>query len=286
MDLIKTGYYEEAFGDPFCRDRYGICFFRILQGSSIHMFSPVSLGLDQWALVMLAAFIIGLGKAGVKGLDVLTVLIMAFIFGGKNSTGIVLPLLCVADIAAVAWYNRHAQWSHFRKLIPWMAVGILFGLYVGKDMDEVLFRRIMAGIIIITILIVLMMEFRKSKDVPHHPLFSAGTGLVAGFTTMIGNLAGAFANLYFIAMRVTKNDFIGTSAWLFLCMNLFKLPLQAFYWNNIHAEGLVTDLYLLPALALGFFAGIRIVERLQDDTYRKVVLIFTLVGSVLMLLRS
>jgi uncharacterized membrane protein YfcA len=69
-------------------------------------------------------------------------------------------------------------------------------------------------------------------------------------------------------------------------MNLFKFPLQAFYWNNIHAEGLVTDLYLIPALALGFITGIKIVDRLQDDTYRKVVLIFTLAGSVLMLLRS
>jgi uncharacterized membrane protein YfcA len=263
-----------------------ISFFRILQGSSLHMLSPVSLDIAQWGLVMFAAFIIGLGKAGVKGLDVLTVLIMAFVFGGKNSTGIVLPLLCVADIAAVAWYNRHAQWSHFWKLIPWMVVGIILGLLVGKEMDEALFRKIMAGIIIVTILIVLWMEFRKSKDVPHHPLFSASTGLVAGFTTMIGNLAGAFANLYFIAMRATKNDFIGTSAWLFLCMNLFKFPLQAFYWNNIHAEGLVTDLYLIPALALGFITGIKIVDRLQDDTYRKVVLIFTLAGSVLMLLRN
>ena len=121
----------------------------------------------QWTIVMAAAFIIGLGKAGVKGLDVLTVLLMAMVFGGKTSTGIVLPLLCVADIAAVAWYNRHAQWSHFWKLIPWMAGGIVLGLFVGKDMDEGLFRKIMAGIIIVTILIVLGMEFRRSKDVLH-----------------------------------------------------------------------------------------------------------------------
>ena len=103
---------------------------------------------------------------------------------------------------------------------------------------------------------------------------------------MIGNLAGAFANLYFIAMRATKNDFIGTSAWLFLCMNLFKLPLQAFYWKNITVSGLHTDLYLLPALAAGFIVGLKIVDRIRDDAYRKLVLLLTLAGSVLMLLRS
>ena len=216
----------------------------------------------------------------------LSVTIMALLFGGKSSTGIVLPLLCIADIAAVYYYNRHAQWNHFRKLMPWMAVGILLGVYVGKDMDEQLFRRLMAVIVVLTIAIVVWMEFRQSVRVPQTPLFAAGTGLAAGFTTMMGNLAGAFANLYFLAMRLPKNDFIGTAAWLFLVINLFKLPFQVFYWKNINGDSLYTDLLLLPALALGFVLGIKLVNKLQDNSYRKVVIALTLVGSVLMLVKG
>lgn len=215
----------------------------------------------------------------------LSVTIMALLFGGKSSTGIVLPLLCIADIAAVYYYNRHAQWNHFRKLMPWMAVGILLGVYVGKDMDEQLFRRLMAVIVVLTIAIVVWMEFRQSVRVPQTPLFAAGTGLAAGFTTMMGNLAGAFANLYFLAMRLPKNDFIGTAAWLFLVINLFKLPFQVFYWKNINGDSLYTDLLLLPALALGFVLGIKLVNKLQDNSYRKVVIALTLAGSVLMLVK-
>lgn len=239
----------------------------------------------HWLFIFLAAFIIGLGKAGLKGVDMLSVTIMALVFGGKSSTGIVLPLLCAADIAAVYYYNRHAQWNHFWKLLPWMAAGILLGVYFGKDMNEKLFRQFMAVIVVITIAIVLWMELRKQTKVPEHKLFVAGTGLTAGFTTMMGNLAGAFANLYFLAMRLPKNDFIGTAAWLFLVINLFKLPFQAFYWKNITAQSLGTDLVLLPALALGFLLGIKLVSKLHDDRYRKVVMVFTLVGSVLMLLK-
>jgi uncharacterized membrane protein YfcA len=198
----------------------------------------------------------------------------------------VLPLLCVADIAAVYYYNRHAQWNHFWKLVPWMAIGILLGVYLGKDMDERLFRQLMAVIVVLTIAVVLWMELRKSTRVPENPLFAAGTGLAAGFTTMIGNLAGAFANLYFLAMRLPKNGFIGTAAWLFLVINLFKLPFQMFYWKNITEQSLQTDLLLLPALALGFFSGIQLVSKLQDSSYRKVVMLLTLVGSVLMLLKK
>jgi uncharacterized membrane protein YfcA len=239
----------------------------------------------QWFLIMAAAFIFGLVKAGLKGVDMLSVTIMALVFGGKSSTGIVLPLLCVADIAAVSYYHRHAQWSHFWKLIPWMAMGILLGVFLGKDLNEQLFRRLMAVIVVITIAIVLWMEMRKSTKVPQHPSFAAATGLAAGFATMMGNLAGAFSNLYFLAMRMPKNDFIGTAAWLFLVINLFKLPFQAFYWKNINSTTLLTDLLLLPALALGFFTGIKLVNKLKDSSYRKVVIVLTLVGSVMMLLK-
>jgi uncharacterized protein len=239
------------------------------------LFSPL-----QWVLVMLAAFIIGLSKAGLKGIDMMNVTIMAIVFGGKASTGIVLPLLCVADILAVAYYHRHAQWTHFWKLMPWIITGILIGVFVGKGLDETLFRRIMAVIIMLTVIIVISMEFRKTERVPSHPVFAAGMGLVSGFTTMLGNLAGAFSNIYFLAMRMPKNNFIGTAAWLFLVINLFKLPFQVVYWKNITLSTLQTDLVLLPALAAGFWAGIKIVSTIRDDRYRKVVIALTLVGAL------
>lgn len=240
---------------------------------------------SEWLLILLASFIIGLTKAGLKGVDMLSVTLMAIVFGSKASTGIVLPLLCLADIAAVAYYNRHAEWKHFKKLTPWMVVGIVLGVYLGRDMDEAIFRKIMAIIILLTIVIALVMEYRKSQEVPRHPLFVVSTGLAAGFTTMIGNLAGAFSNLYFLAMRVDKNSFIGTAAWIFLIINLVKFPLQVFFWKNITVQSLKIDALLVPTLAIGFVTGIFIVGKIKDEQYRKVVLILTLAGSILMLLR-
>ena len=236
-------------------------------------------------LIFMAAFIIGLAKAGLKGIDMLNVTIMAIVFGGKASTGIVLPLLCVADIGAVLYYHRHAQWKHFWKIIPWMAIGILIGVYTGKDIDENVFRKIMAVIIIVTVIIMLAMEARKSFTVPANFFFVSATGLAAGFTTMLGNLAGAFANIYFLALRMPKNGFIGTAAWVFLVINLFKLPFQVFVWRNINAASLKVDLLLLPALVLGFWAGIKIVYRIKDDNYRKIVIVLTLIGAAAIFLK-
>ncbi len=234
----------------------------------------------NWFLIALSAFIIGLSKAGIKGIEMMNVTIMAIVFGGKASTGIVLPLLCIADIMAVKYYHRHAQWNHFWKLLPWMIAGILIGVFVGKDLNETIFRKIMAFIILLTVAIMLLLEMGKSFALPSNKLFIAGMGLTAGFTTMLGNLAGAFSNTYFLATRMLKNDFIGTAAWVFLVINLFKLPFQIIYWKNISLASLRLDLILLPALIIGFWAGIKIVAKIKDDSYRKVVFVLTLVGAV------
>ena len=233
-----------------------------------------------WMLILLAAFIIGLSKAGLKGIDMMNVTIMAIVFGGKASTGVVLPLLCAADIMAVLYYHRHAQWVHFWKLIPWMVLGILIGVFVGKDLNEGIFRKIMAVIIVLTVVIMIVLEFRKTMPIPSNKLFVANMGLIAGFTTMLGNLAGAFSNIYFLAMRMPKNDFIGTAAWVFLVINLFKLPFQIFYWKNITTNTLYTDLLLLPSLIIGFILGLKIVSKIKDDNYRKIVIALTLVGAI------
>ena len=234
----------------------------------------------QWVLILIAAFIIGLSKAGLKGIDMINVTIMAIVFGSKASTGLVLPLLCAADIMAVWYYKRHVQWPQFWKLIPWMMAGIVLGVYVGKDLNEQLFRKLMALIIICTVVIMIMMEFKKVEKIPDNKLFVISTGLTSGFTTMLGNLAGAFSNIYFLAMRMSKNDFIGTAAWVFLVINLFKLPFQIIFWKNINLTTLHIDLLLLPALIAGFWAGLKIVTCIKDDTYRKVVIGLTFLGAI------
>ena len=63
-------------------------------------------------------------------------------------------------------------------------------------------------------------------------------GLLSGFTSMIGNLAGSFADIYFLAMRLPKNEFIGTAAWLFFIINVFKLPFHIFIWKIVTFETL------------------------------------------------
>lgn len=237
-----------------------------------------------WILGFLAAFVIGVSKAGIKGVAVINVTFMALAFGAKESTGLVVPLLVLADIFAVIYYNRHTQWSYVFKVLPWMILGTVIGVVVGKDLPEDLFKLGMAGIIIITVFMMYWWDRKKNKTVPTHWAFASAIGTLAGFTTMVGNLAGAFSNIYFLAMRLPKNHFIGTAAWLFLIVNIFKLPFHIFVWHTISADTLWLNLKLVPGIFVGFYVGVRIVKHINESFFRKMILVLTATGAVLMLL--
>lgn len=235
--------------------------------------------------MVIAAFIIGFSKAGVKGLDVLNVLLMAVVFGGKASTGVILPLLCVGDILAVIVYKRHVEWKYFKKLMPAMVVGVLLGVWFGQGIDELLFKKVISVIIVFSLLLMIYTETAKNTSFPSKMWFSTSMGLLAGFTTMLGNLAGAISNIYFLALKIDKNTFIGTAAWIFLVINLFKLPFQVVFWNNITTKTLTLDLLVLPGLFIGFYLGLKLVGKVNDAHFRKLIMVITFLGALLILFK-
>ena len=237
-----------------------------------------------WSLAIVGSVILGLAKAGVKGTGVVIILLFAIAFQSKASTGILVPLLIVGDTFAVIYYRRHAQWGMLWRLMPWVIIGVLAGVWAGKELDEGEFKRWMAILILGSTILMIAGEFRKHVEIPRQGFFGAVMGLLAGFATMIGNLAGPFADLYFLAMRLPKNSFIGTAAWLFFLVNLFKLPFHVFVWYTITAETLLLDLWLVPPLILGLWGGVKIVSRIQEAPYRILVIALTALGALFILI--
>jgi uncharacterized protein len=237
----------------------------------------------QCLILVVSAFIIGLSKAGINSISILTVSGLAFVFGSKSSTGILLPMLLFADVFAVKYYNRHTDWKYIIKLLPWMVIGIILGVWFGKDISEVVFKKSLAILVVVTVISMIWWETQTNKSVPSHWSFAGTIGLMAGFTTMVGNMAGAFSNVYFLAMRLKKEIFIGTSAWLFLIINAFKVPFHVFVWHTISWDSLVINLWLIPFLLGGFFVGIKVVKQIQEDRYRKLILYLTGFASIVIL---
>ncbi|MBH30945.1 MAG: hypothetical protein CMG71_03010 [Candidatus Marinimicrobia bacterium] len=236
-------------------------------------------------LIFLSAVGIGMAKTGLHGMGFLAVPIMAGIFEARASTGIVLILLIFADFFGVWFYHRHANMKMILRLSPSTILGIGLGIVIGDRASDAQFTLLLAGVLILGALII-GANLNQNLNIKSSPLLSLITGIFAGFSTMIGNSAGPIMSIYFLSMGLDKNRFIGTGAWFFLLVNLFKLPFHIFVWRTIDASTFYFDAMLIPAIVLGAFTGVWLVKKIPEKPYKIIVVISVILAALQLTLNS
>ena len=239
----------------------------------------------QWLAISVAALSIGMSKTGVQGIMLMIVPLMAMAFGAKESTGVILPMLCMADIIAVAYYKRIADWKVVAKLLPTAILGFFLAIGVDNMIPNGQFRQLMGWTLMLALIVMIWSEiFGKENRWMKKWWYAAIFGLLGGFTTMIGNAAGPVMSVYLLSMRKEKMEYIGINAWFFLVVNLLKVPLQAFVWDNITWESLQLNLVMLPVIGIGSLIGIRVVKLLPEKIFRRFIQIVTILSVILMII--
>lgn len=245
---------------------------------------PTALSHGAWLLLVLAAFGIGITKSGFSGVSLVHVLIFAYVFGAKASTGIVLPMLIAGDTIAMLMFGQHAEWRYVRRMIPPAVVGVLIAWSIMDILDEVYYRPTIGCIILALAIMQLVRMFREEwfTHVPHSRLFAWTMGVLVGITTMLANAAGPVFGLFLIAIGLPKKEFIGTAAWFFLLLNVIKIP---FSWNLglIRQDTLALNLALLPMVWLGLKAGAKIAQRIPQKWFEVVVILLSTLAALQLL---
>ena len=191
-------------------------------------------------------------------------------------------MLIMADLFAVKYYHRHANWRYLIKLFPSAALGVIFGTWLGNFIDDQVFRLLMSIFIFGSLGIMVWMEKSNKESIPDYLWFALLMGFLGGVTTMIGNLAGSVMALYLLSMRLPKNAYIGTAAWFFLAINIFKLPFHIFVWESININSFMLNLICLPFIGLGAWLGITLVKRISEQYYRWFVILMTAIAAIML----
>lgn len=242
------------------------------------------LTLAQWLLAILGAAGLGVGKAGLSGMSLLHVLIFAFLFGARDSTGIVLPMLLAGDVCAVTAYHQHARWDYVRRMLPPACVGVVAGAILMRGLDDAAFKPTIGWIILV--LSVLQVARMQRPDwfgnMPHTRGFAWAIGLAAGATTMLANAAGPVFAIYCLAVMMPKFELVGTTAWFFFIINLFKVPFS-YGLGLIHGQTLLFNLVLVPAIVAGVLGGRSIIARLPQQLFDRLLLAFAAIAALRMI---
>jgi uncharacterized protein len=239
----------------------------------------------------LGALMVGVSKAGIPGLSILSIALFNHVFASaKQASGLILPLLIFGDFVAVFSYRKHTQWRYLWRLFPWTAAGVVLGYFtLGRISDQA--ARILVGWIIIALAALsLWRRYAASAAAPddeqkpaYHWSLGAAIGVTAGFITLIANAAGPLMAIYLIAMRLPKMEYVGTAAVFFMLLNLFKVPFMVDL-GLITTQSFGFNLALAPAVVLGALAGRWLLKHLNQNLFELSVLLLSAIGGILLVL--
>ena len=242
---------------------------------------PSMLSIGAWLLLATAAFGIGITKSGFSGVSLVHVLIFAYVFGAKASTGIVLPMLIAGDTMAMLMFGQHADWRYVRRMFPPALLGVIAAWLLMDVMSESYYRPTIGCIILALALMQLARKFKEEwfTHIPHSPWFAWVMGVLVGITTMLANAAGPVYGLFLIAIGLPKKEFVGTAAWFFLLLNLIKIP---FSWNLglVQKDTLLLNVILLPLIWIGLKLGGRIIHKIGQGWFENLVIVFSILAAI------
>lgn len=236
------------------------------------------------ALASLGAWSLGVSKTGFPGLAIVNVLVIAELFGAKNSVGIILPMLVVCDLIVLPLFWKHATWKMIWPLVPVTFIAIVAAWFLLDAFDDLTARRVIGGIILVMLVLQLIREFQKEflEHLPDSRTFRWISCSMIGVSTMLANAAGPVYSIYALVHKMPKMEFLGVGARFFLLVNLFKMPFLG-QLELINAESLKLNLLLLPALIIGILIGRKLIHLVPQRLFEILLYGFSAIAGIRML---
>jgi len=240
------------------------------------------LSVFQWVLGILCAVLIGFSKTGIAGMGIAIVPIMTEVFPARESTAAMLLMLVFGDFFAVGYYRRHAVWRTLAALLPWVLPGIVLGWLALAYINDQQLKPAL-GALILALVALQVVRTRSGewmdKKLPHAWWFVILIGVLAGFATMLGNAAGGIMTVFLLARGMDKREFMGTSAWFYLLVNLIKVPFSAGL-GLANPQTLTFAGMMLPAITVGALVGVKVLPMLPQRVFDRIVLAIAALASL------
>lgn len=227
-----------------------------------------------FSVAALAVLVVGVSKGGLGGgLVVLGVPIMSLVVSPTVAAGILLPILCVMDLANV-WAHR-GKWDkkNLALLIPGSIIGILLGTFTYQYMNDSIIRLIVGSVAIIFSLSWFFKKSGNQHAAKNNTLSGLFWGGIAGFTSFVAHSGGPPMNIHLIPQNLNKRVYQATTAMFFTVANYVKLLPYALL-GVLEVENLKVSLLLMPVGLVGIALGVWLHTRINEVLFYRLVYIF------------
>ena len=238
--------------------------------------------LNDWIIFSLASILVGVGKVGFSGLSLVTVSMFASFFG-KESVGVLLPLLVLADLTVYPAMRKYGSWREVWKLLPPALVGMVIGVVLLQVMPDSLAKPVIAYMILLMLGVILFKKWRPESQLHDSKFFAILAALGGGVSTVLANAAGPVIKIYLLSRDFPKMELVGISARFFLLINLLKLPLLGGV-SLITKESLMINLRLAPFVLVGIWLGKLLLKYVPQKLFDFLIIVFAVIAAIRLLI--
>ena len=223
-----------------------------------------------WVAAVVAAVLVGMGKGGVPVVGMLGVPVLALVISPVVAAGLLLPVYVVSDVFGLYAYRHAFDRRVLAIVVPGAVAGIAFGWATASLVPEPAVT-LLVGVIGVAFALSLLLR-RQVVAAPKRAEVVPGLfwGAVTGFTSFVSHAGAPPYQVYTLPLGMTKMVFAGTSTIAFAVINAVKLvPYYAL--GQLSAGNLKTAAVLFVPAVIAVFAGVRLVNRLPEKLFFRLV---------------
>ncbi len=228
-------------------------------------------GYSFWAIATIAAMLVGVSKGGLPIVGMLAVPVLSLKISPVTAAGLLLPVYVVSDVFGVWAYRKAFDRRVLAILVPSMILGVGVGWATAHLMPEWMVTMVV-GLIGVAFVANYTLrkkpggEARQAKVAP-----GVFWGSLSGFTSFVSHAGAPPYQVYVLPLNLPKAVFAGTTTIAFAIINAVKL-VPYYFLGQLNPSSMVVALYLMPAAALAVFIGVKVVKRMSEKLFFRLVL--------------
>ena len=224
-----------------------------------------------FTLLALVAEIIGTISG--FGSSVFFVPVAAYFFDFHSVLGITAIFHVFSNLSKIYFFKRGVNWNIVLYLGIPAIIFVSLGAYLSKFFDSTLLELILAVFLIGFSILFLIAQNVKIK--PTHTNSIIG-GSISGFVAGLLGTGGTIRGMTLAAFNLNKDVFIATSAFIDFGVDLSR---GIVYLSNgyMHWHDMKFVLILIAVSIVGTYIGKKVLDRVSETTFKRIVL-FVILG--------
>lgn len=224
----------------------------------------------------------GISKGGLGGAaGSVSTPLMALAVPPAQAAAILLPVLCVMDLAGVKAYL--GKWNRrmiTRVMLPAGLLGCIIGTLMFRTLKDD-WIRLLLGVIALGFLAWSLVPKTLSARKPGEAEGWVWCTL-SGFTSFVASVGSPPLLVWILPQKLDKQMFVATLLIFFAALNWFKVP--AYAWLGLlDLRNLATSLLLVPVGVAGTYLGVWLQTRIDVRVFYRIVYALLLVTGVKLL---